>query len=370
MKRWGILVLSSVALCGLAGSGSYADKADSIRLAAITPAIPANEQKPRYAFSDCHLHLVDFLQKTDGARAVIEAMDRAGVEHAQITGMPLVKQWSAGDPVRPDYYLDDDSPAYWYSATDVLVAREVEKLPASDRKRLHPFICGFNGADRNAVDHVRRMIEWYPGFWEGIGEVMGRHDDLTALTYGDRGRADHAGLTAIYDLAAEYDLPVSVHNNISSVWRREPIYLNEMETALKRHPKTKFIWCHAGISRRVNVPTLLHELRRMVRTYPNVWVDLSWVVFEDYIAKNGQPDRGWVELIEAYPDRFMVGSDKVGRFANYPGEILKYQVLLDALKPETARKVARDNFLSVLPARPATLKAPENPAVELLPAGR
>lgn len=353
MNRWTLTALAALGIA-LVGSNSSAHQAPDAVLVQAQGGQP--DRKPRYRLSDCHLHLVDFLQKTDGAKAVIAALDRAGVDQAQITGMPVIKKWTAADPVQPGYYLDDDSPVYWYSATDVLVAREVQKLPQKDRKRLHPFICGFNGSDKNAVDHVRRMIEWYPGFWEGIGEVMGRHDDLTALTYGERSRADHAGLDAIYALAAEHDLPVSVHNNISSVWKREPIYLNEMETALKRHPQTKFIWCHAGISRRIAVPTLLTELRRMVTTYPNVWVDLSWVVFEDYIAKDGKLSPEWVSLIEAHPGRFMIGSDKVGRFHNYPGEIMKYELLLDALQPSTARKVGRDNFLALLPKKPATIK--------------
>lgn len=353
MKRWGILVLVSLAFTGLVHSGSQAQDG----------AAPA--RKPRYRLSDCHLHLVDFLQRTDGGKAVIAAMDRAGVDHAQITGMPLVKAWSAADKIRPDYYLDDDSPCYWYSATDVLVAREVQALPSKDRRRLHPFICGFNGADKNAVDHVRRMIEWFPGFWEGIGEVMGRHDDLTHLTYGERSHADNEALGPIYELAAEYDLPVSVHNNIGSPWKRDPIYVHEIEGAAKAHPRTKFIWCHAGISRRINIPTLIDELRRVVKTYPNISVDLSWVVFEDYIAKDGQVDRRWTELLEEFPTRFMIGTDKVGKFGNYPDEILKYEKLLDTLKPDTARRVGRDNFLALLPKKPATLK-PGSSAPELL----
>ena len=47
----------------------------------------------------------------------------------------------------------------------------------------------------------------------------------------------------------------------------------------------------------------------------------------------------------------MIGSDTVGRFASLAEEIHKFDVLLDALAPATARQVARDNFLSVLPAR-------------------
>ncbi|MEE8155970.1 MAG: amidohydrolase family protein [Phycisphaerales bacterium] len=322
----------------------------------LTDAAPdrvALAQSPpiSHRVSDAHLHLVDFLQETEGIKATVKAMDVAGIDHAMICGMPLVKKWNAADPRRPLYYLEDDSRTYWYSATDVLVARAVNSLQEKDRRRFHPFICGFNGTDRNAVDHIRRMLEWYPDFWEGIGEVMARHDDLTALTYGESPRADHVALDAVYALAAEHDLPVSIHSNIGSVWLGEPIYLHEMENAVRDHPGTRFIWCHAGISRRIRIPTVVDELHRLLEQYDNLWIDLSWVVFEEAIAPEGVPKPAWIQLIEAHPDRFMIGSDTVGRFANLSEEIHKYDVLLDALAPATARKVARDNFLSVLPAR-------------------
>ena len=319
---------------------------------AVADDAPVPQPLPiRYALSDCHLHLVDFLQRTDGIKAVLEAMKKSGVEHTMICGMPVVKEWSMTEHEQPQYYLDDDAKCYWYSATDALVARELSKLSDDERKMFHPFICGINSADRNAVDHVKRMIEWYPGLWEGIGEIMTRHDDLTALTYGDPAHADAISLDPIYDLAAEHDMPVSVHSDISSVWRRKPIYIGEIESAIAKHPKTKFIWCHAGISRRINVPGITNDLRRLVKTYPNVWIDIAWVVYEDYIAKDGKINQAWVDLVEEFPDRFMIGSDKVGKFNNYHLEMQKYYLFLDALKPETAKKVGRDNFLSTLPKK-------------------
>jgi predicted TIM-barrel fold metal-dependent hydrolase len=348
-----ILAVGSLAVLPLRSGLAHDEEA---RPAAASPQSCKKQAAGRYRMSDCHLHLVDFLQRTEGIKAVIDAMDRSGVDHALISGMPFVKKWEGVEPIKPEYYLEDDGRCYWYSATDVLVGRAVESLPRKDRGRLHPFICGFNATDRNAVDHIRRMIEWFPGLWKGIGEVMGRHDDLTALTYGEPGRANHIALDPVYELAAEYDLPVSIHNNISSVWKRDPIYLKEMEEALSRHPKTRFIWCHAGVSRRVVVPTLPQELRRMLATYPNLYIDLSWVLFEDYLVKEHRPVQEWVSLIESFPTRFMIGSDKVGKFGNYPDEMLKFNTLLDALQPETARKVARDNFLLVLPKEGATLK--------------
>jgi predicted TIM-barrel fold metal-dependent hydrolase len=180
---------------------------------------------------------------------------------------------------------------------------------------------------------------------------MARHDDLTALTYGETARANNPALFPVYELAAELDMPVSIHSNVGSVWVREPVYLHEIEDAVKAHPKTRFIWCHAGISRRVTVPTLTEEIQRLLSRYKNLWLDLSWVVFENYIAPGGSPDPKWIRLVERFPDRFMIGSDKVARFANLNDEIGKFYVFLDALEPATARKVGRDNFLDVLPRR-------------------
>jgi len=322
--------------------------------ASLPAAEPAPKAEPiRYHLADCHLHYLDFLQHTDGIQAVLAAMNKAGVDESMISGMPLVKEWSPTEHLQPQYYLDDDARCYWYSATDIEVAREVSALPDTDRKRFHPFICGFNGADRNAVEHVRKMLKWYPHFWQGIGEVMTRHDDLTALTYGEPAHADSPSLDPIYDLAAENDIPVSVHSDISSVWKREPIYLNEIETAVRNHPKTRIIWCHAGISRRINVPTITDELKRMLTTYPNLSIDLSWVVFDNYLVRDGKPADNWIALIEEFPTRFMIGSDKVGAFGDYPPEMQRYYRLLDKLQPETAKKVARDNFLALLPTHAA-----------------
>jgi hypothetical protein len=353
MKRlllaFATVVLSS-ACCSHAGQGAAAP-------ASTQAAPPAHQEAPavvvpersKYVLADAHLHLADFLQKSDGIKAVLAAMDRTGVKETMITGMPLVKKWEPQAPRKPLYYLEDDARTYWYSATDVFVAREVQSLPNEQRKRFHPFITGFNGTDMNALDHVKRMMEWFPGFWQGIGEVMARHDDLTALTYGDTCRANAQPLGLVYEFAADHDMPVTIHSDAGSVWRREPIYLPEIETAVKEHPRTRFIWAHAGISRRIVIPTLIPELRRMLKTYKNLWIDISWVVFDDVIAPHGQVDPAWVALIENFPTRFMIGSDKVGKFDDYASEIVKYDILLDRLKPATAAKLAHDNFVSVLP---------------------
>ena len=150
-----------------------------------TRTIPAAVNSVRYRTVDSHLHALDFLQQTEGFAALADVMDEAGVEQAVVFGMPMAKQWDSTMPKAPSYYLSNDSRCYYYPATDFILAEELLAQPEEIQKRFYPFICGVNTNDRFAADHIRQMLNLYPDFWCGIGEIMSRHDDLTALTYGE-----------------------------------------------------------------------------------------------------------------------------------------------------------------------------------------
>jgi len=327
------------------------------RLFAAALALLALHAEARdYRYSDAHLHFVDFFQESEGMTSLLEAMAAGRIDHVMISGIPVAKKWHEDEPKRPRYYAGDDAGAYWYSATDVLVADAVKRLPVEQRRRFHPFLSGFNPADKNADAHIRRMLELDPGLWQGIGEVFTRHDDLTALIYGDTPRANNEAMARVYHLAAEYDLPVMVHSNITSKRERNPLYLAEIEEPLRNHPHVRFIWAHAGTSLEIHrhqekLDFLLPTLQRMLGEYPNLYVDLSWSVLQPYLLDaEGQPDPSWLKLIERHPTRFVIGSDVVGRFDGLGGNLAAFDPLLDALPEKIARRVARENFLALLPA--------------------
>ncbi|MBD7977523.1 amidohydrolase family protein [Serpens gallinarum] len=310
-----------------------------------------------YRYSDAHLHYVDFFQESEGMDRLFKAMNAAGAEHVMLAGIPVAKKWHEDEPKRPRYYAGDDAGVYWYSATDVLVAAAVKQLPPERRRRVHPFLSGFNPADKNADAHVRRMLELDPGLWQGLGEVFTRHDDLTALTYGDIPRANNEAMTRIYHLAAEYDLPVMVHSNITSKRERNPLYLAEIEAPLRNHPHVRFIWAHAGTSMELHrhqekLAFLRPTLERLLADYPNLYIDLSWTLLRPYLLdKEGAPDPHWLALVERYPERFMLGSDLVGSFGNLGEHLRAFEPFLDALPAKVAQRVARDNFLAILPGK-------------------
>lgn len=97
---------------------------------------------------------------------------------------------------------------------------------------------------------------------------------------------------------------------------------------------------------------LLPTLERMLKQYPNLYIDLSWTMLRPYLLNaDGDPDPAWVKLVSSYPARFMLGSDVVGRFTSLSESMNGFKPFLDALPEDVAHQVARDNFLAVLPRR-------------------
>jgi len=291
----------------------------------------------KYRLIDAHLHVVNFAQESPGGEALIQSLDRANVGKAVIFGLPVAKVWAEYDREPPDYYLANDARCYYYGYTDVLVAEMVRALPAQQQQRLYPLLCGFNPTDKLALRDVKRLYSRYPDVWSGIGELLLRHDDLTALTYGEAARANHHALWPIYEFAAEHDLPVLVHQNVTSVSKSDhPVFLYEFEEALRDFPRTRFILAHCGMSRRVNVPFYYRMVERLLDQYPLLVVDYSWIVYDVAICPQGEPQEGWVALTEKYSDRICLGSDLVTRFERLGPELQRYDAFLDQLSA-TAR---------------------------------
>ncbi len=292
---------------------------------------------------DSHVHLVDFLQDSDGIDALVRQMDAAAVERAVVFGMPLIKKWEAFDPVEPRYYLDDEAHCYYYAYTDQLVIEALDSLPLDQRARFAPLICGFNPTDRHGVRHIERMMR-RQGFWRGVGEVMLRHDDLTNLTLEETARANHPAMLPVYAFCEEHDLPILLHQNSSSVGRHDDyVYLHELEEVLSLHPRLTVVWGHCGLSRRVFHERYHEMVDRMLSAYPRLHVDASWVGFDDEMCARGLVRPEWLALVERHADRFLIGSDQVGHFGNLNERLRRYDGLLNALSPTARRRVAQGN---------------------------
>jgi predicted TIM-barrel fold metal-dependent hydrolase len=302
-----------------------------------------HEDRTVVPVTDAHLHFVDFIQESDGIQSLLKVMDVANVQKAVVFGLPVKKKWEAFEKKPPHYYLDDNSRCYYFHQTDEILAREYLSLTSREQKRLAPLICGFNPTDKYAVRDVERMLEKYP-FWRGIGELLCRHDDLTNLTNEETARINHPALFEVYELCADKNLPVLIHQNSTSVSIHDEYeHLYELEEVLQEFPRTTFVWAHCGISRRVFHKNYHEMVVSLFDKFANLYVDISWVIYDDVICLNLEPKKHWLDAILNYSDRFCIGSDLCGHFEHLGKTMARYNNLLRRLEPRAQKMIASEN---------------------------
>ena len=304
-------------------------------------------------FNDVHCHLTNYIQEGTDIRDFVKLMD-GKVGRSAIFGIPLQQQWSFrvdGDRA-PTYYLRSDAPLYYYSFTDAWIAMAYKSLPKAQQGRLDPMITGFNPTDMYAADHVRRVLEAFPGVFSGIGEFTIHKEFVSAKVAGEVASLSDPALDRLLDFAAEVGLLVLIHNDIDFPFPEQgakPAYLDQMTALLKRHPNATIIWAHTGIGRVVR-PIRDHaaNLAKLLQDpdLPNVYFDISWDEVAKYVVASPQATKITANLMERYPDRFLFGTDEVApkTESDYTKVFRIYAPLWASLSAETSEKVRKTNY--------------------------
>jgi hypothetical protein len=144
-------------------------------------------QTNNYEFNDSHFHLTNNVQEGPNIRDFLNMMGSTAGRVA-LFGIPLQQQWSYrvdGDRA-PTYYLHSDAPLYYYSFTDAWIAMAYKSLTKEQQARFDPMITGFNPADMYAADHIRRVLQTFPGVFTGIWRV---HDSQRVCVSEDTRRS-------------------------------------------------------------------------------------------------------------------------------------------------------------------------------------
>src|SRR5205085_2389088 len=208
---------------------------------------------PRWLFNDSHFHLTNYVQRGLTMRQYV-AMMGTTVKRSTVFGIPLQQTWSypnSGD-YAPTYYLQTDASLYYYSFTDAMIATGYLSLPPEDRARLDPMITGFNPADMYAADHIKRVLQIFPGVFSGIGEFSIHKEFVSGKVAGETASLTDPALDRILDFAGEAGLVAIVHCDIDMPFTKGnqlPLYFAQMRDLLLRHPKTTIIWAHTGLGR-------------------------------------------------------------------------------------------------------------------------
>ncbi|HXH67008.1 MAG TPA: amidohydrolase family protein [Candidatus Limnocylindrales bacterium] len=320
----------------------------------LTPAVtPLRAQSAGYEFNDAHFHLTNNIQEGPSIHDFLGMMgSHAG--RVALFGIPLQQEWlySVDGDRAPTYYLHSDAPLYYYSFTDAWIAMAYKSLSKDQQARFDPMITGFNPADMYAADHIRRVLQTFPGVFSGIGEFTIHKEFVAAKISSPVASLQNPALDRILDFAAEAGLVVILHTDIDIPFAKEdsePAYFNQTKALLKRHPNTTIIWAHMGLGRTVRPPrnhaAMVEEILRDP-SLPNVYVDISWDEVAKYIVASRETTKTMAALMQRYPDRFLFGTDAPAPpdQSKYLNVFYQYEPLWKALDPETSRKVRLQNY--------------------------
>jgi predicted TIM-barrel fold metal-dependent hydrolase len=320
-------------------------------------------------FNDSHFHLTNYVQKGPDAQSFLRLVGTK-VGRVAMFGIPLQQEWShamsGGDA--PTYYLQSDAPLYYYSYTDAHIALAYRSLSKADQARIDPMITGFNPGDMYGVDHIRRVLEDFPGVFSGIGEFSIHKEFVSAKTAGGSASLLDPALDRILDFAGEVGLVVLLHNDLDVPFAKSaqrPAYLADLEALFKRHPRTTIIWAHLGLGRVIRpiadqgavVNRLLDDPK-----LANLHFDISWNEVAKYLDTGDDTPRTIARVagvINRHPDRFLFGTDEVAPTdaKQYFSLYQQYAPLWNALTPEARSKTLKGNYARLFDAARTKVRA-------------
>jgi hypothetical protein len=198
------------------------------------------------------------------------------------------------------------------------------------------------------VDYLRLLeaeLRW--GQVRGIGEIFVNNLNSHPADFKPiRFPADSPLMRRLWAFSATYRVPVHVHAEADGPT------VAEMERLLESNRQGTWLWAHTGFF--IEPPAL----RRLFQQHPNLLCELSWRD-ERYgprripISEDGQLRPEWKELLEEFPDRFVVGTD-VGDSSldGYSFMIAYWRGILKQLSADSAEKLAHQNAERILKLPP------------------
>jgi len=303
----------------------------------------------RVPILDTHIHLVRNLRRESldrAAAAALRAMDESGIEKAIASPPPF----PAGEP-----WL------YGLAQLKRALGGQPRLAFIAGGDSLNPMLQS-TPADRVSSGDVSRFTETAEEIAAsgaaGFGELAAEHFS------NGRGRhpyesspPDHPLLLALADIAARRSMPIELH--MEAVPQDMPIPLEHaegpnparlsaniprFERLLAHNAKARIVWLHAGwdLTGERTVPLMRGLLERHANLAMSVKYDgRGHQRTQPFPPEGGALRPGWVEMMRAFPDRFVIGSDQfidqgTDRFEGA-------RRFVDALPSDLVRRIASEN---------------------------
>lgn len=310
-RRAALTLLALICALALGSARAQGDKEARRKLAAEVP------------IADVHLHLYPGLTPEE----LQARMDRNNVRWGGAVG-----------PIRPDIEVKP--------FVDRLGARYI---PAGAQPELQKIY--FSGgtaemedADSASFKMLRAKVEqdFAAKAIRGVGElILNNRNSHPMPQFRRKARIDAPTFAALFELAARHGGFVQIH------MEDDGDSVAQLEGLVAKHPAVPVILSHCMARASVS------SAKTLLAKHPNLYCETSarsGVTLRHPSTKPhrifdaGWADPDWLALMEAMPDRFMVGSDATGEHASYDALIDAIRTgLLPGLSEATLKKVAYEN---------------------------
>jgi hypothetical protein len=218
--------------------------------AATMAALPVAAAEAPMPIFDAHLHYShDAWDRLPPQRAVA-LLRQAGLKHAMVSSS------------------SDEGTQKLYDAAPDLVLPALR--PYRKRGELGTWM-----HDSSIVQHLEARLAKYRYVAIGEYHVYGADADLPVVR-------------RVVELAREHRLFLHSHSDADAIDRQ-----------FRQDPEARILWAHSGF----DSP---EQVAAMLRKHKNLWCDLA---FRNDHASGGKVDPAWKAVFQAFPDRFMLGTD-------------------------------------------------------------
>jgi hypothetical protein len=193
-----------------------------------------------------------------------------------------------------------------------------------------------SGLDREELERriERLRDDLTHGGCLAIGEIGPYHFDKKQRMRILHVPLDFEPMLQLVDLAAELDVWLDVHlepRTPQGEGYEEEVF-GGIALWFQRQPKLKLILSHTAMTNTANARALLQRYPGLMMNMKQVNPrrDIAWDHLGRISNENDEFYEDWAALFEAFPDRFMVGSD--GRFGEKWFTARRYRKMIEALR--------------------------------------
>lgn len=301
---------------------------------------------------DSHVHFRPFGGKALAFEKVVSFLERSGVRYANVYG--IGQMLPIGSSCR--YYLD--CPGTTVRPTlmnDLLNAKAfLESRPSRVRLVLSMTFPDLSDPD-SVLQGISLLDREFPGLFAWMGEVNLVKQALFANDHSPVPLVRVADWAPFMELLRDRGIPFSIHSDLGN--DAQPTkYLRWIQEVLRLYPENKIVWMHLGLSRelmRIDPELHLETMRELLDKYPNLMLDLSWVVVDQAIFASASKRGAYLPFLHAYSERFLPGTDFLAssgmRIEHYAAERETTSRILAYLEDEAFRNIALGgNYLRFL----------------------